>query len=302
MKENIESLQRIRLIMDYDVSKTLYENTIQEQDIFDPSYVPNYESTFDFIQWMKTWNTHDWLLLLQVVLLILGFFTGGATALIAFLLSTGVDVTDAIIYYKEGDYYSATLFLILAIIPANELLKIPGLKDIIKKRGVDGLIKLIRKNKSGNILSSDEIKDLKFLGEKIVGGAKEIKILFGYAIKRLLMAYVSRKSTKWILNFLLAIRKTKTPVMVVGTAVLFDHLYLYAFRDDINKMNLRNNNTIVKIIKTVGDLLGWREVTPEMLKPEIYKEIEKMDISEAPSVPFPQDERAQDSLINLYKK
>jgi hypothetical protein len=39
-----------------------------------------------------------------------------------------------------------------------------------------------------------------------------------------------------------------------------------------------------------------------MLKPEIYKEIEKMDISEAPSVPFPQDEKAQDSLINLYQK
>ena len=174
--------------------------------------------------------------------------------------------------------------------------------DIIKKRGVDGLIKLIRKNKSGKVLSADEIKDLKFLGEKIVGGAKEIKILFGHAIKRLLMAYVSKKSTKWILNFLLAIRKTKTPVMVVGTAVLFDHLYLYVFRDDIKKMNLRNNNTIVKIIKTVGDLLGWREVTPEMLTPEINKEIQKMDISEAPSVPFSQDETAQDSLINLYKK
>ena len=67
MKENIESLQRIRLIMDYDVSKTLYENTIQEQDIFDPSYVPNYESTFDFIQWMKTWNTHDCKLLEQII-------------------------------------------------------------------------------------------------------------------------------------------------------------------------------------------------------------------------------------------
>jgi hypothetical protein len=67
-------------------------------------------------------------------------------------------------------------------------------------------------------------------------------------------------------------------------------------------MNLRNNNTIVKIIKAVGDLLGWREVTPEMLTPEINKEIQKMDISEAPSVPFSQDERAQDSLINLYQK
>lgn len=302
MKENIELLRRMRLIMDYDVSKTLYENTIQEQDIYDPFYVPSYESTFNLVQWMKTWNTHDWLLLLQLVLLILGFFTGGTTALIAFLLSTGVDITDAIIYYKEGDYYSATLALILAIIPANELSKIPGLKDIIQKRGIEGLKKLIKKNKSGQLLNADEIKDLKFLGEKIAGGAKEIKILFGHAIKRILMTYVSKKSTKWILNFLLAIRKTKTPVMVVGTAVLFDHLYLYVFRDDIEKMNLRNNNVIVNIIKTVGDLLGWREVTPEMLTPEINKEIQKLDISEAPSVPFTQDETAQDSLINLYRK
>jgi hypothetical protein len=297
MEENVSPLKRIRLIMNYDVSKTLSENTVQEQVIVSPG-----SSIFNFYQWMKTWNTHDWLLLVQIVLTILGFATGGATSLIAFLSAVGVDLVDAALYFSEGDPYSAVMVVILAIVPASELSKIPGIKDVIQRRGVEGIRKLIKKNKSGGGLAADEIKDLKIFGEKVVEDSKEITKLFGYAIKRLLMTYVSKKSTKWILNFLLAIKKTKTPIMIAGVAIPFDYLYMYVYRDDIEKMNLRNNSFILKIINWVGEQIGWIEVTPEMLNDETTDAIGKLDISEFPSVPFNGNSKIKDTITNKYGK
>lgn len=297
MTENNEFLERMKLMMSYDVSKTLSENTVHEQVIVSPS-----SAIFKFTEWMKTWNAHDWLLLVQMILLVLGFATGGATSLVAFLLAIGVDLGEALLYASEGDPYSAVMIAILAIIPANELLKIPGIKDVLQRRGVDGIKKLIKKNKLGEKMSPDEIKDLKIFGEKIVGDAENIKILLSRSLRKFIVSYVRTKNTKWILNFLLAIKKTKTPIMVAGVAIPFDYLYMYVYRDDIEKMNLRNNSFVMKIINWVGEKIGWREVTPEMLDNEVTEAVENLDISEFPSVPYKNNSKVKDNLIKNYAK
>lgn len=297
MKENVDSFTRMIQIMNYDLSKTLIENEIKEQIIIKPSL------SFDLFNWMKSWNTHDWLLLVQLILVLLGFLTGGTTALVAFLLAVGVDLTDAMLYLSEGDPYSAAMIAILAIVPGNELLKLPGIKDIIQKRGVGGIKKLIKKNKSGQPLSADEIKDLKFFGEKVVEEAEEIKKLFNSAIKRLLMSYISKKSTKWILNFLLIVRKTPAPIKIAGVAIPFDYLYMYVYRDDIKKMDLRNNSFVMKIINWVGEQIGWIEITPQMLHQETIQGINELDTSEFPSIPWNEGEpKINDTITNKYGK
>jgi hypothetical protein len=297
MTENIEFLDRMKLIMNYDVSKTLSENTVNEQIIVSPA-----SSIFKFTEWMKTWNTHDWFFLVQMILLFLGFATGGATSLVAFLLAIGVDLAEAMVYVSEGDPYSAVMVAILAIIPANELLKLPGIRDILQRRGIDGIKKLIKKNKKGEKLTPDEIKDLKIFGEKIVGEAENIKILFGKSIRRIIASYVKTKSTKWILTFLLAIKKTKTPIMIAGVAIPFDYLYMYVYRDDIEKMNLRNNSFVMKIINWVGEQIGWIEVTPDDLTKEVNDSVGNLDISEFPSVPYNENPKVNDTLVNRYGK
>jgi hypothetical protein len=297
MKENVDSFTRMIQIMNYDLSKTLIENEIKEQIIIKPSL------SFDLFNWMKSWNTHDWLLLVQLILVLLGFLTGGTTALVAFLLAVGVDLTDAMLYLSEGDPYSAAMVAILAIVPANELLKLPGIKDIVQKRGVGGIKKLIKKNKSGQTLSPDEIKDLKFFGEKVIEEAEEITKLFSSAIKRLLLTYVSKKSTKWILNFLLIVRKTPAPIKIAGVAIPFDYLYMYVYRDDIKKMDLRNNSFVMKIINWVGEQIGWIEITPQMLHQETIQGINELDTSEFPSIPWNEGEpKINDTITNKYGK
>lgn len=253
-----ESHNRVKLIMNYDVSKTATENSVNEQVIVTPSW-----SIFKFNEWMKTWDTHDWFTLVQLVLMFLGFFSGGMTSIVSLALGTVAGVAEAAVFLvRDKDPYMATVMLILSILGVDDLMRIP----VVKKLGIEGTKQLIRKSKDGVKLTADEIADLKKLGEYIVKNAEEIIPRFKIGIKRTILKYLSKKGSKWALNFIYSLDKTKKLIYVAGLWIPFDYWYIYTFKDDIEKMNLRDNNSFFRIVKWVEDKLkGQNPKTEEIL-------------------------------------
>jgi hypothetical protein len=262
-----ESFNRIKLLINYDVSKSATENLFSEQkpdfggyDILNPMN-PNYgKKTNEDPLGLKNWDVHDWFTLVQVVLLFLGLFTGGTTSIIALALGSIVDVTEAGIFLvKDKDPYMATVMFILSFLGINDLMKIP----IVKKYGIEGTKQLIRKAQEGVELTADEAKDLKKLGEHIVKNSKEFIPLIKKTIRLQVTKYLSKKSLKWLLNLMIILNKGKLPLLVAGTWISFDNFYVYVFRDDIKKMKLRNENTFIQIVKFVESLLDGKEINNE---------------------------------------
>lgn len=273
-----ESFNRIKLLINYDVSKSATENLFSEQkpdfggyDILNPMN-PNYgKKTNEDPLGLKNWDVHDWFTLVQVVLLFLGLFTGGVTSIVALALGSIVDVAEAGVFLvKDKDPYMATVMFILSFLGINDLMKIP----IVKKYGIEGTKQLIKKAKEGVELTAEEVQDLKKLGEYIVKNSKEIIPLIKRAIRLRVTKYLSKKSVKWLLNFLFIINKGKIPLLIAGTWIPFDYLYIYVYRDDIDKMKLRNENAFIQIVQWVKTKLEGKEVTSE----ELVRNIEKMNI------------------------
>jgi len=275
LPESHDSFERVKLIMNYDVSKTLSENITNEQ-VLTGIGILRPDTSFNFVKWIKSFDTHDWFTTIQLALVFLGLFTGGITSVIAMGLAGVAGLAEAKLYYDEGDPYMGTLMLIFGLIPGDEILKLPGIGEIVKKYGVKGVQELIKKNKEGVKLTSNEIKDLKKLGEGIVSESGLLNQLFKSNIKKRLLLNFSKKSTKWLLNFLLMFRKTKGPIWIAGTWIPFDYLYIYAFRDDIEKMNLRNKNTFLNIVRWVGEKIGWIQVTPQDFQSEVERIVDTL--------------------------
>ena len=110
---------------------------------------------------------------------------------------------------------------------------------------------MIRRSKNGAELTAQEIKDLKALGQYIKDNLGEILPKFKFAIKKQVMKYISKKGAKWVMNFIYTLDKGKTMIFVAGTWIPFDYWYIYTFKDDIQKMSLRDNNSFFQIVKWV---------------------------------------------------
>ena len=246
-----ESFNRTKLLINYDVSKTLSENEVREQA--NPYYNPGGA----LFHWMKTWGVHDWFTLVQIVLMFLGIFTGGTTSIIALALGTIVGVAEAaVFYFQDGDPYMATVMMILSVFGVDDLMRIP----IIKKYGIEGTKQLIRRGKDGAQLTAQEIADLKALGKYIKDNLDQIIPKFKFAIKRQVMKYISKKGAKWVMNFIYTVDKTKKIIFVAGTWIPFDYWYIYTFKDDIEKMSLRDNNSFFRIVKWVESKISGGEL------------------------------------------
>jgi hypothetical protein len=181
----------------------------------------------------------------------------------------------------------ATVMLILSVLGVNDLMKIP----IVKKYGVEGTKQLMKRAKDGVKLSVEEIRDLKKLGEQIAQNSGEIIPIFKKGVKRKILNYLSKKNTKQLLNLLVVLNKSKVPLFIAGTWIPFDYAYIYVFKDDIEKMKLRNENAFLQIINWVESKLGGRKITSEMLLPSF----QDIDINEFPSV-------QNDSLSNVVSQ
>jgi hypothetical protein len=180
-----EALERVKLVMKYDTSKTLNENlhTLFEQksDSMMPGQIERFgykqgdPSTMDNAlkkqqEYLK--NSNLFIKKYRHEILQIAAFGSMVIPVAGPFIALGLELADASLYYSEGDEYMAGLTLSFAAIPTSQLVsKIPAVKKITKQ----GLVKIVKFMKLGpksKIVLSQTEKDA---AEQIAKNSKWIR-------------------------------------------------------------------------------------------------------------------------------
>lgn len=282
----VETLYRIKFIMEYDSKKTSIENLISEQTAYtnmldriyaDPKkaeefHKQNAAMMKSLYNWFASFDTHDWLAFIEISTGVLGLIPTPLSPL--FLgISTIAGVADAGVYFYEGDKYMGSMMLALSIIPGGELLKAMKGSRVFLKRGVKGSKELIKKYKSGIKLSKEEMDDLTRLGKEFAENSSAIKKSLTQELSEKLIKGLSKKTPKYLINLLLILKKlgviklSEIALKIGGTVYTVDKLYLYIFRDSIlNNQKDLDSRTRNELRMMINKLLGYDKEVTEFLQ------------------------------------
>jgi hypothetical protein len=263
ISEGNDAMSRVILMMKYDLTKTLSENIISEQYntvtrgynitleqtnplgvskvisaplILTDYMIRHYMSRF--YNWLKTFDAHDWMTVIEMSSVIAASFSG-PFAPIFLLIGGAAAAYDAHLYFKEGDPYMGTIMLGLSLIPGGWAKTIFKGSKVFRKRGVGGLINLIKKSKSGAKMTKEQLKDLATFGVEFAKKSSQVKEAMSKEVSKRLLTGLTKKSQKFLANLILALNKlgviklSEIALTVGGTIYTFDKLYLYVFRDSI---------------------------------------------------------------------
>ena len=183
------------------------------------------------------WDSHDFLNTIEIASAVLGMFPTPLSPLF-WGISTIAGVADAKLYFDEKDPYMGTLMMALSVIPGGELAKIFKSSKAFQKIGVEGLKKLVKSYKSGN-LKKESVKYLKEF-TNIFKQPSVIKEVNKGIIETSLLTLknnLKNKSLKYLINFLIYLNKFSKGVKnitfkVGGTVFGIDKLYLIIFADN----------------------------------------------------------------------
>jgi len=231
VKENYKIIDRIRLLMEYSMSKTLSENILvleQKPDEMmpgqiekfgykqnDPSTINNslkkQEKYFqDVKEYFETWDVHDWLDLASIAVLLVpeaGFF-----------LSMAIDSYNAALFVQEGRNFEAGLRIAFSLIPAGVIFtKIP----MVKKYGIKPTIELLSK------LSRVEKLELTQTEKTVIEQVKKAQLFLKSASQKIIFEETVKlsmeNSTLWVLVRMLRILEAKMPLIYLGGYVILSY-------------------------------------------------------------------------------
>ena len=215
--EGLKSLERIKLLMEYDLSKTYSENlyVLSEQpdskmpfqperfgynpskpETMKPSIERQQKAIQDTTNFIKN-NRHPILQIAALGTMVI--------PLVGPFISLGLDLADAGLYYSEGDKYMAGFTLAFALIPASQLVaKIPAVKKV-SKQGLVKILKFFRYGgKSGVVLSKTE----KEAAEQIAKNSKWIRLTsLLNLVKSSLKVLIQKLSLRQFIKFILRWKK-----------------------------------------------------------------------------------------------
>ncbi len=232
-KEDI--LKDILLKMSYDPSKTLNEN-IEEQMGEKPWMTPRGMDYKEHIKSLgnvsfKDVDLHTVLAAIEIGTMLIAPFTGPAAP---FLYATSIlaGMTDAALYYKEGDRHSALMMAALTIIPEGKLIG-RGIKSLVSKYGRKGAQELIKRSAKGTITSAEK-KSLQEAMKDIADNGASYASLFKVSVKQTIKNAIKNKPLRWLSVFAYNLTKLGFNVgfNVVGVYISADKLYLYYYGDD----------------------------------------------------------------------
>jgi hypothetical protein len=285
LNEGNEALNRVLLMMRYDLGKTFSENVVLEQTSFEnkldkiystPKSAEEYnkqnlEMMKGLYDWFSSLDAHDWLSLIEISTGVLGMIPTPLSPLLLGI-STLSGVADAALYYSEGDKYMGSMMFILSVIPGGELLKCLKGSKVFIKRGAKGTKELIKKYKSGAKLTKNQINDLIDLGKTFADNSVVIKKSLIKELTEKLIVGLSKKTPKYLINLILILKKlgviklSEIVLPVGGLIYGFDKLYLYVFRDSVlsNQSEL-DNRTRNELRAMINKLLGYDKEVNEFL-------------------------------------
>ena len=235
------------------------------------------------------WDSHDFLNTIEIASAVLGMFPTPLSPLF-WGISTIAGVADAKLYFDEKDPYMGTLMMALSVIPGGELAKIFKSSKAFQKIGVEGLKKLVKSYKSGN-LKKESVKYLKEF-TNIFKQPSVIKEVNKGIIETSLLTLknnLKNKSLKYLINFLIYLNKFSKGVKnitfkVGGTVFGIDKLYLIIFADNEEYFNSRQKNEYRAIVNKFlnkteyNQYLNNPEVREKLLN-EINKQVDEIDFS-----------------------
>ena len=235
------------------------------------------------------WDSHDFLNTIEIASAVLGMFPTPLSPLF-WGISTIAGVADAKLYFDEKDPYMGTLMMALSVIPGGELAKIFKSSKAFQKIGVEGLKKLVKSYKSGN-LKKESVKYLKEF-TNIFKQPSVIKEVNKGIIETSLLTLknnLKNKSLKYLINFLIYLNKFSKGVKnitfkVGGTVFGIDKIYLIIFADNEEYFNSRQKNEYRAIVNKFlnkteyNQYLNNPEVREKLLN-EINKKVDKIDFS-----------------------
>jgi hypothetical protein len=299
------SVDRVILLMNYDLSKTYSEN-LTEQVLLSPNLgmmkvnnwmaenlLPNWKDKHSVLQWVELTTG------------ILGMIPTPASP---FLLgvSTIAGVTDAYQYYKEGDLYTATIYGALSIIPGVELMTYLKKYPSFRKLGVEGTKKLIKLFKEKKI-NKIQLKDLKQIFKDL---SQEAPTLEKLTRKRMVKNFVSKLKTltpKNVLGFYSFLNKkglitlSRIVIEIAGIPYTADKLYVWVNRDLIpNATNLdkREKSDLMKMVREMKSILTGKD--EEIVQKSADKAGEIIDKNNIDLTPYPYE--TEEETIRQLKK
>ena len=236
------------------------------------------------------WDSHDFLNTIEIASAVLGMFPTPLSPLF-WGISTIAGVADAKLYFDEKDPYMGTLMMALSVIPGGELAKIFKSSKAFQKIGVEGLKKLVKSYKSGN-LKKESVKYLKEF-TNIFKQPSVIKEVNKGIIETSLLTLknnLKNKSLKYLINFLIYLNKFSKGVKnitfkVGGTVFGIDKLYLIIFADNEEYFNSRQKNEYRAIVNQFLNKTEYNQYlknNPEVrekLLNEINKQVDEIDFS-----------------------
>ena len=207
-----------------DIYKTLPSFTVNVSNTNVPIPIKKINPVTSTIDWVKTWNAHDWLTFGELAATAVALLTPvGWVALAASATALAFGGANAILYFQEGDNYMGGLIVFFSLIPGATLTK-----NFISlsKNGVKETFAAIRAVKAGTA-SEAQKKIASEFAEELGKKATIANDLLENAIKKNFLDRLAEQPLKTIVGSLVKLGKfVGVGVVVIGGMTLtWDTIY-----------------------------------------------------------------------------
>ena len=215
------------------------------------------------IQWMRTWDAHDWLTFVDVAAGLLGLIPSPA-APILLGISTAACLADGGLYLYKDDDYMAGLVLSFCLIPAGELAAMsPRIARSIakgKKTALDTIKKGRELAKRKTLTNAEKaiVKQADELMSELTQHSKKIANLTQKHFVTQFVANTLKTGGKVLFDTVLLLSKMswslgKLGFTIGGIYYTYDEVYLTLYGTDEEKMKLRQDSSFYKLAQFLKD-------------------------------------------------
>ena len=268
-----EQLYKINSLIVYNRSKTLSEQLIPPLIMLGGPGSGIYQMLDDAVEFFK--DPHNVLMAIEIGAMFIAPFTGPFAPVFA-ALSVGAGLADSAVYYfADNDPHSAWIALGLTLIPQAKVGKYLKRSNwYIRKYGRDGANEVLEKyNKyqkgdKGIKFTDEETKFLKEVGEDLAEESTQayLKQEMKATIKKGLLQIAAEKTVKGLLALIWNTAKFtgmslkeigKMGLMLGGTYVTFDQIYLAIWGDDADRQKSEFKKIADLVSQFSGQVKEW---------------------------------------------
>lgn len=219
------------------------------------------------INWISTWDTHDWLNFLELAATALAFFSPvGWVALASSTLALTFGGINAKLYFDEGDNYMGGMTVFFSLIPGAQLAKT---FTTISKNGVKTTFEALKAVKAGTASEAQE-RIAKEFAEELGKKGKVANNLLQSAIRKKILENLIQQPTKTIVGALAYLGKLGFKIAGLGV-VFAGSLYSW----DVVYGLLGKNEDEIEQKSIIRQLWRWLNENPEEIREQSIESLEK---------------------------